>query len=143
MMRSSSDRVGKAPTRRPFSNRELLVVVLAAGRGTRMRSETPKVMHRLAGEPLIAYPLALTRSLGAGRVVLVHATGQEAELRAVCEWCVLVAQGQARGTGHAVNQVPHSLRGASEVLVLYGDVPLLTLSTVKALLQARRRKNLD
>jgi bifunctional UDP-N-acetylglucosamine pyrophosphorylase/glucosamine-1-phosphate N-acetyltransferase len=140
---TSRHRASAAAARRPFSNKELLVVVLGAGRGQRMKSAAPKILHRLAGEPLIAYPLGLVRALGAAKVVVVHSPGQAAELSLLCESCVLVPQENPRGTGDALNQVPHSLRGAREVLVLYGDVPLLTLASVKALLQARRRRDLD
>jgi len=118
-------------------------VVLAAGEGKRMRSETPKVLHRLAGEPLLGYPVNLAHSLGARHVVVVHAPGQGAAVKAVCGDCTFAIQDEARGTGDALNQVPHSLRGAAEVLVLYGDVPLLTVASVRALLQLRRRRDLD
>ena len=96
-----------------------------------MRSDTPKVLHRLAGEPLLAYPVNLARSLGARRIVVVHAPGQAEAIRAVCADCVLALQPQPNGTGDALNAVPHSLRGAAEVLVLYGDVPLLTVAGIR------------
>jgi len=108
-----------------------------------MKSSIPKPLHRLAGEPLIGYPLALARQLGQVSIVVVHAAGQEAVLREICENCILVAQREPLGTGHALNQVPHRLREAAEVLVLYGDVPLLTLATARSLLAVRRRRDLD
>jgi bifunctional UDP-N-acetylglucosamine pyrophosphorylase/glucosamine-1-phosphate N-acetyltransferase len=116
----------------------LLAVILAAGQGTRMRSSQPKILHPLAGQPLVSYPIGLARALGATAIVVVHAPGQADLLEPVCAGCELVAQEEAEGTGHAVNVVPERLRGAAEVLILYGDVPLLTLETSRALLRARR-----
>jgi bifunctional UDP-N-acetylglucosamine pyrophosphorylase/glucosamine-1-phosphate N-acetyltransferase len=131
--------------RRPrrASARDLLVIILAAGKGVRMRSAVPKVLHPLAGEPMLRYPIEVARQLGAGRVVIVHAPGQQSALADVAAGCTLVAQQRPLGTGHAVNQVPPAMRDVREVLVLYGDVPLLTLSTTRRLLQLRRRNNLD
>ena len=125
------------------SARDLLVVILAAGKGTRMRSALPKVLHPLAGEPLLSYPISLARQLGAGNIVVVHAPGQQAALAEVAAGSTMVTQQHPLGTGHAVNQVPQALREIPEVLVLYGDVPLLTLPTLRRLVQLRRRNELD
>jgi bifunctional UDP-N-acetylglucosamine pyrophosphorylase / glucosamine-1-phosphate N-acetyltransferase len=123
--------------------RDMLVVVLAAGDGTRMRSARPKVLHELAGQPMICYPLALAGQLGAARVAVVHAPAQRSAIAAVTGDALLVAQRQRLGTGHALNRVPQPLRGQREVLVLYGDVPLLTLETLGRLVEARRDGDLD
>jgi bifunctional UDP-N-acetylglucosamine pyrophosphorylase/glucosamine-1-phosphate N-acetyltransferase len=132
------------PRRQPrASAKDLLVVILAAGKGTRMRSAIPKILHPLAGTPLIDYPVQLARQMGAGSIVLIHAPGQEHNLRPFAAGLTLVAQQRPLGTGHALNQVPQARRQASEVLVLYGDVPLLTLTTVRRLIQLRRRNDLD
>jgi bifunctional UDP-N-acetylglucosamine pyrophosphorylase/glucosamine-1-phosphate N-acetyltransferase len=125
------------------SARDLLVVILAAGKGTRMRSSLPKVLHPLAGQPLLSYPINLARQLGAGNIVVVHAPGQQAALAEVAAGSIMVTQQHPLGTGHAVNQVPQALRDIPEVLVLYGDVPLLTLPTLRRLVQLRRRNELD
>jgi bifunctional UDP-N-acetylglucosamine pyrophosphorylase/glucosamine-1-phosphate N-acetyltransferase len=119
------------------------VVILAAGQGTRMRSTRPKVLHELAGQPLIVYPLTLARELGAAKVAVVHAPGQREAIAAVVGSADLVAQRSRLGTGHALNQVPQALRGHREVLVLYGDVPLLTVDTLRRLVQVRRHGDLD
>ena len=108
-----------------------------------MRSAIPKILHPLAGEPLVHYPIQLARQLGAGSIVLVHGPGQEASLRPIAVGLTLIAQQRSLGTGHALNQVPQALRQAPEVLVLYGDVPLLTVATVRRLIQVRRRNDLD
>ncbi|MGI8609085.1 MAG: bifunctional UDP-N-acetylglucosamine diphosphorylase/glucosamine-1-phosphate N-acetyltransferase GlmU [Candidatus Dormibacteria bacterium] len=133
-----------SPPSKPSSRaRDLLVVVLAAGDGTRMRSSRPKVLHEMAGQSLLAYPLMLARQLGAARVAVVHAPAHREAITAAVGGADLVAQKQRLGTGHALNQVPQALRGHREVLVLYGDVPLLTVETLRRLLQARRQGDLD
>ena len=129
----------KASKRAP----DLLVVVLAAGQGTRMRSTQPKVLHDLAGLPLLGYPLALARRLGAAEVAVVHAPAHREAIAAATPGTRLVPQRAQLGTGHALNQVPVALRDHREVLVLYGDVPLLTDETVNRLLAARRDGDLD
>jgi bifunctional UDP-N-acetylglucosamine pyrophosphorylase/glucosamine-1-phosphate N-acetyltransferase len=132
------------PRRQPrASSRDLLVVILAAGQGKRMRSSVPKILHPLAGEPLIHYPIQLARQLGARTTAIVHAPGQETTLARLAPGLALVPQHRPLGTGHALNQIPQALRAAPEVLVLYGDVPLLTLTTVRRLIQLRRRNDLD
>ncbi len=132
------------PRRQPrASSKDLLVVILAAGQGKRMRSSVPKIFHPLAGEPLIHYPIQLARQLGARTTVVVHAVGQETLLAPLAQGLALVPQHRPLGTGHAVNQVPQALRAPPEVLVLYGDVPLLTLATARRLIQLRRRNDLD
>jgi bifunctional UDP-N-acetylglucosamine pyrophosphorylase/glucosamine-1-phosphate N-acetyltransferase len=128
---------------RARSNPDLLVVVLAAGEGRRMRSRRAKVMHELAGQPLLAYPIALARQLGAGTIAVVTARGPERDLKRIAAGCRLVVQPEPRGTGDALARVPAGLRSHAEVLVLYGDVPLITLKTGRLLLQARRRARLD
>src|SRR3984893_8403097 len=101
------------PRRQPrASAKDLLVVILAAGQGKRMRSATPKVFHPLAGEPLVGYPIQLARQLGAGHIVLVHAPGEETQLAILAEGCALATQHRPLGTGHAVYQVPAALRQA-------------------------------
>ncbi|MDQ6746984.1 MAG: bifunctional UDP-N-acetylglucosamine diphosphorylase/glucosamine-1-phosphate N-acetyltransferase GlmU [Candidatus Dormibacteraeota bacterium] len=133
-----------SPPRASPRARDLLVVVLAAGQGTRMRSSRPKVLHHLSGQPLLGYPLGLARQVGAARVVVVYGPGQrDAIATTVGAAADLVPQRQQLGTGHALNQVPQALRGHREVLVLYGDVPLLTMETVRRLLRARRKGDLD
>ena len=131
------------PSRASTRARDLLVVVLAAGQGTRMRSSIPKVLHDLAGQPLICYPLALARRAGAAAVAVVHAPAHRAAIAAVADGASLVAQRTQLGTGHALNQVPQALRNHREVLVLYGDVPLLSDETISRLLKARRQGDLD
>lgn len=121
----------------------LAVIIIGAGKGTRMKSSLPKVLHPLAGRPLIAHVLDLAVSLTPQQLITVvgHQAGA---VRAVCEpqgaTCVL--QEPQLGTGHAVAQAePHLRDFQGDVLVLYGDVPLLQAHTVRALWEEHRRQH--
>jgi bifunctional UDP-N-acetylglucosamine pyrophosphorylase/glucosamine-1-phosphate N-acetyltransferase len=117
----------------------LNILVLAAGQGTRMRSALPKVLHRLAGRPLLAHVLDTARSLEPVRLAVVHGHGGEAVRAAFpqadLQW---VEQREQRGTGHAVREALHALDPAAMVLILYGDVPLIRAQTLRALVEAGR-----
>jgi bifunctional UDP-N-acetylglucosamine pyrophosphorylase/glucosamine-1-phosphate N-acetyltransferase len=115
----------------------LAVLILAAGEGTRMRSRTPKVLHRVCGRPLLQYPVELARELGAERTVVVVGSG-EAEIREAFApaGVEFVRQAERLGTGHAARQAQSALcEHAGPVLILYGDCPLYRLATLRALLQ--------
>src|SRR5262245_46187130 len=117
----------------PMAQREtaLAVVILAAGQGTRMKSDRAKVLHDLAGRPLLAYPLASARALGPERLLVVVGRDAERVQEAFADRAEFVVQAEQRGTGHAVQQAEATLRGfRGDVLVLYGDVPLLRAETL-------------
>ncbi|MCS7177824.1 MAG: bifunctional UDP-N-acetylglucosamine diphosphorylase/glucosamine-1-phosphate N-acetyltransferase GlmU [Anaerolineae bacterium] len=115
------------------------VVILAAGQGTRMRSEVPKVLHPLCGRPMVFYTLDAVHSLSDLPPVLVVGYGAEEVRRAVGESVTYVEQPEQRGTGHAVLQARPVLEGrADEVLILYADMPLLTAETLRRVVDARR-----
>ena len=117
----------------------LAVLVLAAGKGTRMRSGLPKVMHAIANRPMIAHVLAAAAPLAPARVVVVVAPGMDDVAAAVAP-AETVIQREQRGTAHAVLAAKKALAGFSgDVLLLYGDVPLVTTATLEALLAERRR----
>ncbi|MDQ1710689.1 MAG: bifunctional UDP-N-acetylglucosamine pyrophosphorylase / glucosamine-phosphate N-acetyltransferase [Frankiaceae bacterium] len=117
--------------------RPAAVVVLAAGQGTRMRSTTPKVLHRLCGRPLIGHVLAAVEPLGAERLVVVVGYGADEVAAALPEGAETVVQAEQNGTGHAVRLALETLPSLDgPVLVLYGDMPLLTTATLRALLAA-------
>src|SRR5690554_1152021 len=110
------------------------VVILAAGQGTRMRSMLPKVLHRLAGKPMVCHVLDTARELEAQRLHVVVGHGAEQVRKALAEYSLHFAlQAEQKGTGHAVAQAMEGL-GDGKVLILYGDVPLIRRETLAALL---------
>jgi bifunctional UDP-N-acetylglucosamine pyrophosphorylase/glucosamine-1-phosphate N-acetyltransferase len=117
------------------------VILLAAGRGTRMRSTRPKVLHTLAGAPLLAHALATAAAAAPERVVVVTGHGAEAvgaAARAINPEVRLAHQAEQLGTGHAVRQALPELEGFDgDVVVLYGDTPLIRTETIEAMLAAR------
>ena len=116
----------------------LNVVIMAAGKGTRMRSALPKVLHRLAGKPLLQHVLNAAAGLGPTHTVIVTGHGaDEVEAASAASRAVFVRQMPQLGTGHAVQQAVPALDPALAVtLVLNGDVPLITTVTAAALVQA-------
>ncbi|MBM4429133.1 MAG: UDP-N-acetylglucosamine diphosphorylase/glucosamine-1-phosphate N-acetyltransferase [Chloroflexi bacterium] len=116
---------------------KLAVVVLAAGQGTRMRSSLPKVLHSIAGRPMIEYILDAVAQVTEDRPVLVIGHGADLIRQTVGDTVTYVLQEEQLGTGHAVLQARDRLQGgADDVLVLYGDMPLLSPLTVQSLVQA-------
>lgn len=112
------------------------IVVLAAGKGTRMKSSLPKVLHPVAGIPLLQHVINTARELPQGRFHLVVGHGADEVKAAIqCEGANWVLQAQQLGTGHAVLQALPALQPDARVLILYGDVPLISLATITALLQ--------
>jgi bifunctional UDP-N-acetylglucosamine pyrophosphorylase/glucosamine-1-phosphate N-acetyltransferase len=113
------------------------IVILAAGTGKRMRSALPKVLHPLAGRPLLAHVIDTARELDPARIVVVVGHGAQAVQQAVAAPDVAFAvQAEQLGTGHAVQQALPLLDPAKPTLVLYGDVPLTRASTLKRLADA-------
>jgi bifunctional UDP-N-acetylglucosamine pyrophosphorylase/glucosamine-1-phosphate N-acetyltransferase len=119
----------------------LATVILAAGLGTRMRSSRAKVLHRVAGRPMIEYPIALARALSSERIVAVLGHQADAvrfaiEHRFGAGAVEVALQLEQRGTGHALQQAAAGLANHSGLLlVLCGDVPLLTEATLKKLVE--------
>jgi len=116
---------------------KLAVVVLAAGQGKRMHSALPKVLHPLAGRPLLVHVLAAARALDPRKILVVHGHGG-AEVRAAIpgadlEW---VEQAEQLGTGHALAQALPGIAPGTQVLVLNGDVPMVRTETLRRLVQA-------
>jgi bifunctional UDP-N-acetylglucosamine pyrophosphorylase / glucosamine-1-phosphate N-acetyltransferase len=115
----------------------LEILILAAGLGKRMRSSLPKVLHPLAGRPLLAHVLDTARELSPRKIVVVHGHGAEQVKQAFpendLEW---VLQAEQLGTAHAVMQAMPLVGADADVLVLYGDVPLVRAATLKRLLDA-------
>ncbi len=115
----------------------LAVIVLAAGQGKRMHSALPKVLHPLAGRPLLAHVLEAARALDPVQVLVVHGHGG-AEVRAAFpdSGVTWVEQAQQLGTGHALAQALSKVARGAQVLVLNGDVPLVRADTLKRLVAA-------
>ncbi|MBW6485987.1 MAG: NTP transferase domain-containing protein [Syntrophobacterales bacterium] len=115
-------------------------IILAAGKGTRMKAEIAKVLHPLGGVPLLSWPIKAAREAGSSRIVVV--IGHQAErIRALFQESDLlfVEQRELLGTGHAVLQAREAFQGQSaEVVILCGDVPLIRPSTIRALYEKRR-----
>jgi len=110
-------------------------IILAAGKGTRMRSMQPKVLHPLAGKPLVEHVYDLCQELEDNTITIVYGHGGETVRKALESLSVSwVEQAEQLGTGHAVQQAESQINDNDTVLILYGDVPLLKLATVKVLL---------
>jgi bifunctional UDP-N-acetylglucosamine pyrophosphorylase/glucosamine-1-phosphate N-acetyltransferase len=121
-----------------MTDRPLAVVVLAAGKGTRMRSALPKVLHKVAGRSMIGHVVAGAEALGADRVVVVVGPGMEMVAEAVKPHKIAIQSAQ-NGTADAVKAAREALAGfAGDVLILYGDCPLIGTETLMRMRQERR-----
>jgi bifunctional UDP-N-acetylglucosamine pyrophosphorylase/glucosamine-1-phosphate N-acetyltransferase len=122
--------------------KSIAVVILAAGKGTRMNSDLPKVLHKICGKPMVEYVIKTAGQLKAERIILVvgHKWEQAKDLidRYKVEFAIQMEQ---FGTGHAVLQTQKLLSDFDgDVLILYGDVPLLTAETLNKLLKEHRKR---
>ncbi len=123
-----------------MTDHRLAVLILAAGQGTRMKSALPKVLHRVANRPLLQHVLAAVAPLAPARTIVVVAPGMDALVDAA-KPAETVVQMAACGTGHAVMSTRPALQGfAGDILILAGDVPLVTPATLRELLAERRRE---
>lgn len=117
------------------------LIILAAGQGTRMNSDLPKVLHRIAGAPLLVHAMMSGAAVGPERTVIVAGHGAEAvtgAAKAFDESVEVVIQEEQHGTGHAVMQALPALEGfQGRVIVLYGDTPLIRPETLGAMLNAK------
>ena len=113
------------------------IVIMAAGKGTRMKSAWPKVLHRLAGQSLLQHVLTTTATLAATRTIVITGHGAEAVEAAVAQGGLQFARQMPQlGTGHAVQQAAGLLDDDGTTLILNGDVPLIRSETARALVQA-------
>jgi len=121
----------------------LATIILAAGKGTRMRSDLAKVLHPVCGEPMVYYSVELARKIGSTMIVLV--VGHQAEViqeKMKDDDLVYVLQQEQLGTGHAVLQAKDAFRRFDgDILILCGDVPLLSRKTVESLIHCHRENN--
>ena len=117
-------------------HRPIAAIILAAGQGTRMQSDLHKVLHPIAGKPMLHHLLDTVASIGAERVVVVVGARREQIEASVAGRDVAIAvQSEQLGTGHAVLQAKDALHGfAGDILILYGDVPMVSAETMRAML---------
>ena len=121
----------------------LAIIILAAGKGTRMKSAQPKVMHTLAGRPLLQHAIDTAKQLSPGQLTVVCGSGAEQVLPYLEKQQInTVMQHEQKGTGHAVEQAKASFQHSDQVLVLYGDVPLITAETLQDLIESGDKSSL-
>ncbi|WP_192456232.1 bifunctional UDP-N-acetylglucosamine diphosphorylase/glucosamine-1-phosphate N-acetyltransferase GlmU [Musicola keenii] len=121
-----------------MSNSAMSVVILAAGKGTRMYSDLPKVIHPLAGKPMVRHVIDAAMQVGAQRVHLVYGHGGDQLREALGSTGVnWVIQSEQLGTGHAVQQAAAGFADDEDILILYGDVPLISPATLLRLVDAK------
>jgi len=119
----------------PAAAAPLAVIVLAAGKGTRMKSDLHKVLHPIAGRPMLEHLLAEVAQLQPERQVVVVGSGREQLERQLGDRAALALQEPQLGTGHAVQQAEGALAGfPGDVLILYGDVPFVSAETMRAMI---------
>ena len=118
------------------------LIILAAGKGTRMNSELPKVLHPIAGAPLLHHAMQTGSALGPARTIIVAGHGAEQVQAAAQDYdpqAEVVLQAEQLGTGHAVDQARELLQGfEGDVVVLFGDTPFLRPETLERMLEARK-----
>jgi bifunctional UDP-N-acetylglucosamine pyrophosphorylase/glucosamine-1-phosphate N-acetyltransferase len=113
------------------------IVILAAGKGTRMKSLLPKVLHKLAGKPMLGHVLDAANAVGDSKKIIVTGHGAEVVRAIYTDPSIsMVEQAEQLGTGHAVHMALPELRANSKVVILYGDVPLITPDTISQMLDA-------
>src|SRR5207248_10791507 len=128
-----------APKRAVSSEPRVTVVVLAAGKGVRMNSRLPKVLHPVAGRPMLLWSMAAARALDPARTLVVVNPTQEGVQAVLNGEGETVSQAKALGTGHALAQVTGAHRTPGPVVVIYADAPLLRGETLAALLAEHER----
>jgi bifunctional UDP-N-acetylglucosamine pyrophosphorylase/glucosamine-1-phosphate N-acetyltransferase len=125
-----------------INNGGIQCVILAAGQGTRMKSEKPKVLHPIVGKPMVQYAIEAAHSIGSRRPIVVIGHGAEQVQNTIGDRVEYVLQNPQRGTGHALLQARAQIDPASEtVLVLYGDTPFIGAETLQRLLATHRASN--
>lgn len=126
------------------AGKELAVVILAAGQGTRMKSSRAKMLHELCGRSMLGHVVASARMLEPERLIVVVGRDAQQYQEAFAGQAEFVEQSEQKGTGHAVRQALPALEGFSgDVLILYGDTPLLTSETFRRMAELKREIDAD
>ncbi|AZR74558.1 UDP-N-acetylglucosamine diphosphorylase/glucosamine-1-phosphate N-acetyltransferase [Anoxybacter fermentans] len=125
--------------------RDLITIILAAGKGTRMKSQKIKVLHKLAGKPMLQHLIDTVKKLDSKKVIVVVGyQGEQVQKTIQGENLCYVYQHEQKGTGHAILQAEEILKDfQGDVLVLYGDTPLLTIETLQKLFKTHVDSNAD
>jgi bifunctional UDP-N-acetylglucosamine pyrophosphorylase / glucosamine-1-phosphate N-acetyltransferase len=121
---------------------KLSVVILAAGKGTRMHSHLPKVLHQLGGKTLIQHVIDTVSTLSADNIYVIYGHGKQLEQALTGQSVQLVLQEQQLGTGHAVLQTVPYLQDDEDVLILYADTPLISSQTLTQLIASKPEQGL-
>ncbi|MBF7074289.1 bifunctional UDP-N-acetylglucosamine diphosphorylase/glucosamine-1-phosphate N-acetyltransferase GlmU [Glaciecola sp. MH2013] len=121
----------------------LSVIILAAGKGTRMKSSLPKVLHPIAGKPMVEHIIDTAKELDCHKINLIYGHGADLLKSALAEhqvnWCL---QAEQLGTGHAVQQAVPFIEDNDDVMILVGDAPLISSETLKRLVAAKENADL-
>ncbi|OOF52591.1 bifunctional UDP-N-acetylglucosamine diphosphorylase/glucosamine-1-phosphate N-acetyltransferase GlmU [Rodentibacter trehalosifermentans] len=126
-----------------MTNKTISAVILAAGKGTRMYSDLPKVLHKVAGKPMVKHVIDTAHSLGAENVHLIYGHGGELMREHLTNEKVnWVLQTEQLGTAHAVQQAASFFKDDEDIVVLYGDAPLITKETLEKLIAAKPEKGI-
>ena len=126
-----------------MTTQALSVVILAAGKGTRMYSDLPKVLHPIAGKPMVKHVIDTAKQLGAHNIHLVYGHGGDLmQQRLANEPVNWVLQTEQLGTGHAMQQAAPFFADDENILMLYGDAPLITKATLEKLIAAKPDKGI-
>lgn len=126
-----------------MSKKIIRIVILAAGKGTRMKSNIPKVLHKINGKPIIQYVVDTAKNFGADIINLIYGHGGNFIKSVIKDKFVkFILQKQQLGTGHAIKQISDEFSEKEDVLILYGDMPLIALDTLKNLYHAKTKNGI-
>ncbi len=127
-----------------YDNIDVVAVILAAGKGTRMRSDLPKVLHRISGRPMISYVINACERADIDRICIVVGYGSEKITYELGSGYTYVIQEEQLGTGHALMQAEDVLKDfPGNILVLYGDGPFITCDVLMSLIKEHTRESAD
>ena len=122
--------------------KDFTAVILAAGEGIRMKSDTPKVLHKICGQPMLSYVIGAARQAGAQKIVVIVGKGADLIKEAYANENVeFVLQKEQKGTGHALMQAEDAVKESSQIVVLYGDMPLVSSESIKGMIRLHQEQN--
>lgn len=126
-----------------LSNEQFLTIILAAGKGTRMKSAKPKVLHCVGGKPMLQHVIDAATKAGSAKNIVVVGFGREAVKNAISDETQIVVQEEQLGTGHAVLQAQPFVQDEDTVMVLCGDTPLLTAKVLKNFFEVHKKEKAE